>query len=64
MLLLEIQVGVIPKLLIYVLNLCNALINSYYSRKTAELLMKSRLLMSNRVFLEGDFNLHHIDWDV
>lgn len=63
MLLLEIQVGAASEPPIYVLNLYNAPINSHHSGRAAELLMKSQSLMSNRVLIGGDLNLHHINWD-
>ena len=61
MLLLEIQVGAASEPPIYMLNLYNAPINSHHSGKAAELSMKSQSLMSNRVLIGGDLNLHHID---
>ena len=63
MLLLEIQLGAASEPPIYVLNLYNAPINSHHSGRAVELLMKSQSLMSNRVLIRGDLNLHHIDWD-
>lgn len=47
MLLLKLQIGAVLELVIYVLNLYNVPINSYYSGKAAELLMKNRSLISN-----------------
>ena len=61
MLLLKIQIGVVSKSPIYLLNLYNAPINSYYLRRVAKLPIKSQFLMSNQVFIGGDLNLHYID---
>lgn len=47
MLLFDIQLEVALEPLIYMLNLYNILINSYYLGKVMELLMKNHSLVSN-----------------
>lgn len=60
-LLLEIQFGEILELLIYLVNLYNAAVSIYYTRKMAELLIEKESLISYFIFIRRDFNLYYIN---